>query len=76
MKSIFSYLLLCFSVTLIAQKATNSDIIQQSLEKKSQMINASLVKNIEFTNIGPTVMSGRVVDIAVNPDNTTEFYVG
>ncbi len=36
----------------------------------------SLVKNIPFTNIGPTVMSGRVVDVAVNPQNPTEFYVG
>jgi hypothetical protein len=26
--------------------------------------------------MGPTVMSGRVVDVAVNPENPTEFYVG
>lgn len=36
----------------------------------------SLVKNVPFVNIGPTVMSGRVVDIDVNPENPTEFYVG
>lgn len=36
----------------------------------------SLVKNLPFTNIGPTIMSGRVVSVAVNPNNTTEFYVG
>jgi len=35
----------------------------------------SLVKNIPFTNIGPNIMSGRVVDLAVNPNNPTEFYV-
>jgi len=34
----------------------------------------SLVKNIPFTSIGPTIMSGRVVDLAVNPDNPNEFY--
>ena len=28
-----------------------------------------------FRNIGPTVMSGRVVDLDVNPDDPTEFYV-
>jgi len=33
------------------------------------------VKNIQFRNIGPTVMSGRVVDIAVNPDDPSHFYV-
>ncbi len=36
----------------------------------------SLVKNVPFTNIGPSIMSGRVVDVAVNPDQPTEFYVG
>jgi photosystem II stability/assembly factor-like uncharacterized protein len=76
MKSIFQFLLMCFSVTLVAQIPTNSNIIQQSLEKKSQMMNSSIVKNVPFTNIGPTVMSGRVADVAVNPNNTTEFYVG
>ena len=35
----------------------------------------SLVKNVPFTNIGPSVMSGRVVDFAVNPENPVEFYV-
>lgn len=38
----------------------------------SQIIDVSDVK---FQNIGPTIMSGRVVDLAVNPDNPTEFYV-
>jgi photosystem II stability/assembly factor-like uncharacterized protein len=35
----------------------------------------SLVKNVPFTNIGPAIMSGRVVDLAVNPEKPTEFYV-
>lgn len=35
----------------------------------------SLVKNLPFSNIGPAIMSGRVVDLAVNPQNPTEFYV-
>ena len=35
----------------------------------------SQVKNVPFTNIGPTIMSGRVVDFDVNPDNPIEFYV-
>jgi len=34
----------------------------------------SLVKNIEFRSVGPTVMSGRVVDIEVNPADPTVFY--
>ena len=76
MKFVFSFLLSYFSATCIAQTSTNSNVIIKSLEKKSEMMNSSLVKNIGFTNIGPTVMSGRVADISVNPENSTEFYVG
>ncbi len=35
----------------------------------------SPVQNVVFTSIGPSVMSGRVVDLDVNPSNPTEFYV-
>lgn len=35
----------------------------------------SLFHQVEAKNIGPTVMSGRVADLAVNPNNPTEFYV-
>lgn len=58
------------------QKPTASNKVQQALEAKKELINNSLVKNVPFENIGPTVMSGRVVDLAVNPENPTEFYVG
>jgi photosystem II stability/assembly factor-like uncharacterized protein len=35
----------------------------------------SSFEQVELKNIGPTIMSGRVVDIAVNPEDPTEFYV-
>lgn len=35
----------------------------------------SQLDSVEFKNIGPTIMSGRVVDLAINPENPTEFYV-
>jgi hypothetical protein len=49
--------------------------IEEALMLKKQMAANSLVKNIPFSSIGPTVMSGRVVDIDVNPQEPTEFYV-
>lgn len=76
MKSFFSLLFLSFSIISFAQQTTSANKIQQSLEQKSTMMETSLVKNIAFTNIGPTVMSGRVADVAVNPNNPVEFYVG
>ena len=35
----------------------------------------SIVKNISFRNIGPSVMSGRVVDLDINPNDPSHFYV-
>jgi photosystem II stability/assembly factor-like uncharacterized protein len=76
MKFILQFLVLCFSMSLVAQIPTSSELTQQSLEQKATMNDASLVKNLFFKSIGPTVMSGRVADVAVNPNNVTEFYVG
>ncbi|MCU0396368.1 MAG: hypothetical protein MUF29_10700, partial [Chitinophagaceae bacterium] len=46
----------------------------KSLADKRTMAAASPFKTA-FRNVGPTVMSGRVVDIDVNPEDPTEFYV-
>ena len=47
----------------------------QGLSQKKEMAQSSLVKNIPLENIGPAIMSGRVVDLDVNPNDPTEFYV-
>lgn len=46
-----------------------------SLQVLKGMKDSSLVKNVPFRNIGPTIMGGRVVDVAVNPEKPEEFYV-
>ena len=55
--------------------ATSPDEVHQALDAQTEMKTASRLKNIRFKNIGPTVMSGRVTDIAANPDKPHEFYV-
>ncbi len=55
---------------------TSAQAIEKALLQKQQLEINSLVKNIPLKNIGPSVMSGRVVDIDVNPNNPIEFYVG
>lgn len=76
LKNIF-YFFLGTSLLINAQQpVTPSQVIEDALIQKEQLIQSSLVKNVSFENIGPTIMSGRVVDLAVNPDNPTEFYVG
>ena len=42
---------------------------RQALERKST------INGVKFRNIGPSVMSGRVVDLEANPQDPTEFYV-
>jgi len=58
------------------QPATSAETVKKALEQKRTMVEASLVKNVPFKNIGPTIMSGRVVDLDVNPAMPSEFYVG
>ena len=45
------------------------------LQKRKLLEDRSVLKDIKFRNIGPSVMSGRVVDVEVNPADPTEFYV-
>jgi len=68
--------LLFFSAGLSAQPGPSPvATIQSALEQQKALKQDSRVKNIPFKSIGPAVMSGRVVALAVNPDQPTEFYV-
>ena len=77
MKKILSFLFISSFIISFAQNpaATAASEIQNSLEKMEQMASSSPFKNLEFKNIGPTVMSGRVVDVDVNPTDPTEMLV-
>jgi hypothetical protein len=47
----------------------------KGLEQRKILEQKSLLNEIAFHNIGPSIMSGRVVDLDVNPNDPTEFYV-
>src|SRR5215218_762457 len=75
----FNLLRICacciITICLKAQPVpTNAPDRVKSLLQKKQMAADSTYKTA-FRNVGPTVMSGRVVDLAVNPGDPTEFYV-
>lgn len=74
------YFFLLFSFIAIStfsqQPATTATELKNALQQKSEHTQNSLVRNLPFNNIGPTVMSGRVTAFAVNPENPIEFYVG
>ncbi len=46
-----------------------------SFEKRKALRESSIFKNVEVRSVGPVIMSGRVVDVDVNPEDPTEFLV-
>ena len=70
-KAFLSGLFLFISVTIIAQKKTDAVVkpkVPDSLK------NISLA-GLSFRSVGPAITSGRIADIAVNPQNHSEYYV-
>src|SRR6187402_2559418 len=64
-------------LTSVAQiKPTDASERLNGLKKRKLLEESSLLKNLQFRNVGPTQMNGRIVDIEVNPADPTEFYVG
>ena len=77
MKKILFSLLFLLSIVLFSQQpATSVEDVEKGLQQKLSLTQNSRVKNLPFTNIGPSIMSGRVVGFAVNTKNPIEFYVG
>ena len=77
MKKFLSIVLYTLSYTLVFSQPSPSDAqsIINAYKNKETLTHSSRVKNIEFRNIGPTIMSGRVVALEVNPQDPTQFYV-
>lgn len=58
-----------------AQQATPADIRREGVEIRNRLFDDGYLAHVEAVNIGPTVMSGRVVDIDANPADPTHFLV-
>ena len=56
-------------------KATSAQERLKTIDQRKQLLSRSTLNETSFRNIGPSIMSGRVVDIEVNPQDPTEFYV-
>lgn len=63
---------ICF---LLAMNISAQDPRLSAHDYRNASSKQSLASNVPSRNIGPTVFSGRVSDIAVNPDNPAEFFV-
>ena len=66
----------CMTLTTWSQvNPTSADERLKGLQQRKLLEEKSVLNSIRFRNIGPAIMSGRVVDLDVNPDDPTEFYV-
>ena len=71
-----SLLLLCSFSPLFSQIKPTAGIDRlKTVQQRKLLDHKSMLKDIPFKNIGPTIMGGRVVDLDVNPDDPTEFYL-
>ncbi len=66
---------LLFSIVFAQPQATSHVKILKTTNQLDSLIAASWVAELPLTSIGPSVMSGRVTDLDVNPNATHEFYV-
>jgi photosystem II stability/assembly factor-like uncharacterized protein len=57
-------------------KPTSAAERLKGLQQRQVLEQKSTINHIAFRNIGPSIMSGRVSDLEVNPQDPTEFYVG
>lgn len=79
LKYILSLFLIALSPSLInAQPVASSSIdeVEESIDIRSALRESSIFKGYPMRSVGPVIMSGRVTDIAVHPDNSRIFYIG
>ena len=79
---LLALILLLLSNSVLSQKKNKKNIYPHSTSAEQRLkgyndrlnLNSkSIVKNIRFRNIGTTVMSGRVVDLDINPDDPYNY---
>ncbi|MBK8520848.1 MAG: glycosyl hydrolase [Chitinophagaceae bacterium] len=79
MKNLFKFtiILLLVIVNSVQAQVKPSTAAERSngLQKRKLLEKDTTLYSIKFRNVGPSVMSGRVVDVDVNPADPTEFYV-
>ena len=70
------FALSCLFISAQDQPApTPADHRLIGFDDRQTLIENSLIHDLKFDNIGPTVFSGRVTDIEVDPQDPTHFYV-
>lgn len=58
------------------RKKENDEEKKEEQKEKGWELDDQMTKMLKFRSIGPAAYSGRISDLAVNPENTSEYYVG
>lgn len=66
---------LLFSIFLLTFVNFHVILISAEKEKAEDINNSSTYSGLKFRSIGPAIASGRIIDLAINPNNYDEFYV-
>ncbi len=70
------FIFLIVSILIKAQvQPTSAEERMKMVEQRLALEKKSIVNDVKFRSIGPSVMSGRVVDAEANPNDPTDFYV-
>lgn len=75
MKFIFTSLIATWCILLSAQIPTATQFADRLKSEVSDLDISNPIANLPFENVGPTVFSGRVSDIEVNPNDPSKFLV-
>ena len=66
---VISVLSLCFGCLLFLGEAKTDHAV-------SDLLSSETLQGLKFRNLNPTIASGRISDLAVNPNDHREYYVG
>ena len=79
MKNLFKFtiILLLVIVNSVQAQVKPTTVAERlnGIQKRKLLEKDTTLNSIKFRNVGPGIMSGRVVDVDVNPNDPTEFYV-
>jgi hypothetical protein len=68
-------LLLLISFLVLLSPAAQKKSAAHAKEEPKDAFNSTLFSVLHFRSVDPAITSGRVADIAVNPNNTSEYFV-
>ncbi len=66
MKNFAAFIIIAYSFSAFSQKDT---------AKEKTLLEKTSLSGLNFRSIGPALTSGRIADLAVNPNNHNEYYV-